>query len=479
MFQEQLKRKILLFLSLIGVLVSILAGLSEYLPVLQSFCANISEGCKDTVTIAVFKLPVWIWGIVFYVVLALCVRQFRQGIVWVVSAGAGAEAAFVWTMITMKAFCIFCIGNLVVFLLIFLVSFERIQIWQTLAIGLFSWVIVFFNLPAEARPSLPYGADQDQPRIVAKVGNEVITSDRLDRLLGSKLLDLEKEIYKLKKDRLDQLIMDEVVQEEANARQMPLEDLVNQVIAPNLSKIDDQEIEKYIQENLDRLKDWTGSFEDLKSRIRTYLEQQERYAEIVKYSKSLEPKYGVTIYLTEPQPLMAKLDLEGSPSVGPADAPVTIVEYSDYQCPACRATHEVVQKLRAMYGDRVRWVFKDYPLKKHKYSQNAAEAARCAGEQGKFWDYQNVLYVSQEELTPEKLEKIAGDLGLSMKEFKQCVESGKYREPIEKDLKEAIRLGVDRTPSFFINGRLVVGGPGFDSFRGMIEALLSKPKREP
>ncbi len=480
MFQEQSKQTILLFLGLIGIIVSGLAGLSEYVPALQSFCASFSNGCKDTATVTLLHLPVWAWGVVFYAVLTLCLWRLRKAVVWFVSAGTGVEVVLVWTMWTMKAFCVFCIANFLVILLILLISFEKRNFWQTLAIASLCWVVAFFNIPSENRATpLPTEGAGDQPRIVAQIGRESVTSERLDRMVGSKLLDLQKEIYKLRKDRLDQLVMDQLVTEEAASRNMTLEDLVNKVIVPVPPKVEEAEIDGYIRENRDHLKDWTGAPDDLKNRIRTYFEQQKRYNAIVQYAKTLEPKYGVTIYLKEPQPILARIDVEGSPSIGPADAAVTIVEYSDFQCPACRATHEVVQKLRSTFGNRVRWVFKDYPLKKHKYAQSAAEAARCAGLQGKYWDYQNVLYASQEEFTPDKLVQFAQGLGLSTGEFKQCLESGRFKASVEQGQKEAISLGVDRTPSFFINGKLVVGGPSFDSFKRMIEEELNKPKREP
>jgi protein-disulfide isomerase len=236
------------------------------------------------------------------------------------------------------------------------------------------------------------------------------------------------------------------------------------------------EISAYYQENLDRWKNWKGTMDELRERVRVYLEQQKKYQIMMSAAKSLEPKYGVVVFLKEPTLKVSKVDIEGSYSTGPKDAPVTIVEFSDYQCPACRSGHPVVSQVREIYKGKLRWVFKDFPLRMHKEAAAAAEAARCAGEQSKFWEYQDVLYASPEELSNQTFEKLAQDLGMNTIAFKECIESGKYKPLVDKDIAEAKRVGVDRTPSFVINGRLSTGAPGLDKFKRLIDEELNGAK---
>lgn len=174
-----------------------------------------------------------------------------------------------------------------------------------------------------------------------------------------------------------------------------------------------------------------------------------------------------------PSPPKVKVDIQGAPSQGPSDAPVTIIEFSDYQCPACRSTHEVVRQVSAAYGDKVHWVFKDYPLKRHKEAFKAAEASHCAQDQGKFWEYRERLFAAP-DLAPANLLSIAAEVGMSPERFGQCLEDSRYKALVEKNAQDAVEAGVDRTPSFMINGVVVAGGPSADSFKSMIDEELRK-----
>ncbi len=154
------------------------------------------------------------------------------------------------------------------------------------------------------------------------------------------------------------------------------------------------------------------------TQIRAYLQQQKIQQRVLEYAKSLNPKYGVVINLKEPpSPTIQVAIGKDDPVLGPENAPLTIVEFSDYQCPACRKNHEVVRELRGLYKERIRWIFKDFPMPGHKWAKGAALAARCAAEQGKFWQYQDMLFASQDELSPDRLTQFAKELGLPLEPF--------------------------------------------------------------
>jgi protein-disulfide isomerase len=179
-----------------------------------------------------------------------------------------------------------------------------------------------------------------------------------------------------------------------------------------------------------------------------------------------------------PYPPRITIDIQGAPTLGPSDAPVTIVEFSDYECPACRSTHDVVKQIRAAYGDRVRWIYKDYPLRRHKDAFKAAEASHCAQEQGKFWQYQESLFTAQ-DLSPVNLVSNAAKLGMAAENFSQCLQDSKYKAVVEKNLREAAQAGLDRTPSFIINGVLFAGGLSLDNFRSIIDEELKRAGLHP
>jgi protein-disulfide isomerase len=163
------------------------------------------------------------------------------------------------------------------------------------------------------------------------------------------------------------------------------------------------------------------------------------------------------------------------PARGPEDAPVTIVEFADYQCPYCQQWFlQVYPLVMANYGDKVRFIFRDFPLSMHQYSEPAAEAANCAGEQGKYWDYQNLLWGSSQTLDPATLRSAAEALGLTMSQWDSCTTSHKYKQEISADLQDGLAQGVNGTPAFVINGKLLPGGVSYEQIAAIIEKALAQ-----
>jgi protein-disulfide isomerase len=166
------------------------------------------------------------------------------------------------------------------------------------------------------------------------------------------------------------------------------------------------------------------------------------------------------------------------PALGPENAPVTIVEFSDYQCPYCKVWYEqVFTQLRADYPDQVRFVYRDFPLTQiHPGAQPAAEAADCAGDQDKYWEYHDALFSGQYNLNREGFLSIASDLGLNTTTFASCIDSGKYANEVQTDLQEGINIGVQSTPTFYINGFQVVGAQPYATFKSVIDQILAGKK---
>jgi len=167
----------------------------------------------------------------------------------------------------------------------------------------------------------------------------------------------------------------------------------------------------------------------------------------------------------------------GYPSVGPSNAPVTIVEFSDYECPYCQAwDQQVYQQLMTSYPNKIRFVYRDLPLPMHPEAVPAAEAADCAGEQGAYWKYHDALFGQQYGLSRVAYEHYAADLGLDGKAFAACLDSQRYLSKIQANASDAANVGLNSTPSFVINGRVLIGALPFADFKAVVDQeLAAKP----
>ena len=189
---------------------------------------------------------------------------------------------------------------------------------------------------------------------------------------------------------------------------------------------------------------------------------------------SLRRKADIRITLSPPEPPILPVSVDDDPSIGPVDAPVTIVEFSDFQCPYCQKSVGVLKELRRLYGEKIRLVYRDYPGPNHPYAAQAAEAAQCAGEQGKFWEYHDLLFDRQAQGSGWNFAALAKELTLKEDSFATCLTSGRYRQEVLADLQEGMKLGITSTPTFFVNGRPLVGARPIADFVGLIDPLLRK-----
>lgn len=168
---------------------------------------------------------------------------------------------------------------------------------------------------------------------------------------------------------------------------------------------------------------------------------------------------------------------DDDPSIGPEDAPITIIEFSDYQCPYCQTWYQqVFEQLLASYPNQIRFVYRDLPLSGHPEAIPAAEAADCAGEQGAYWKYHDALFSGQYDLNRAAYEQYAADLGLDAKAFTTCLDSHRYQDEVQADARDAARVGINSTPTFVVNGRVLIGALPFANFQAVIdEELAAKP----
>ncbi len=306
---------------------------------------------------------------------------------------------------------------------------------------------------------------------VATVGGTTITRAQLEAHVRPKLVEIENERYEALKDGLDEMIGEELFKQEAKARNVTPEQLEKTEIDAKVAAPTDAEIQKVYDENKSEL--GNASLESVKPRIVEYLKQQKAAERHEAFVGELRGKYKTIVALKPP---VVEVATAGRPERGGGQkAAVTIIEFSDYECPFCKRAEQTVEKVMGAYGDKVRLVYRDFPLAFHAHARGASDAANCAGAQGKFWEYHSKLFASQ-DLSPDKLKTLAGDVGLDKPKFEECLAKQEFKAKIDKDIEDGGNAGVTGTPAFFINGRMISGAQPFEKFKEVIDEELARGK---
>jgi protein-disulfide isomerase len=331
-------------------------------------------------------------------------------------------------------------------------------------------VLAMATLTCVGIVSQPRAATPEIPAVVATVQGQPITADELTTALRSELMRLEMERYQALKQKLDELIGNRLMALEAKQRGISAEQLEQDAIVSKLPPIPQERIKEFYEANKNRIRQ---PLEQVTSRIEAHLQQQERAKLQQALLRELRQRYPVTIDLQAPT---VDVGADDDPFLGPKDAPVTIIEFSDFQCPYCRRVQPTLKQLLQEYQQSVKLVFRDFPLRNiHPQAQKASEAAQCAAEQQQFWPYHDKLF-SVSELEPENLKQYAQELGLNTTQFNACLDSSKYAPEVERDLQDGLSAGVNATPSFFVNGQPISGAVGYEQFKEVVEAVLERNK---
>jgi len=310
----------------------------------------------------------------------------------------------------------------------------------------------------------------DEP--LAIVDGVAITSDEVEKSLAGQLSKLEEQIYSLKRQRLDALVNEKLLAKEAGKRSVSVPALLDAEVTSKVGLVTEQEIEKFYQENKAQLK---GEEASLREQIRAHLQNQKLAAKREEFLKSLRAKAKVVVNLKPPPVQRIEVSVQSAPFKGGAKAPVTIVEFSDFHCPFCKGVLPTLTQIEARYSDKIRIVFRDFPIESlHPGASKAHEAARCANDQGKFWAYHDKLFASPPKSSPEIFKALAKEVDLDGTAFEKCLESGKHQAAIKKDIEEGQRVGVTGTPVFFINGRMISGAQPLDAFVRVIDDELAR-----
>ena len=331
----------------------------------------------------------------------------------------------------------------------------------------------------------PKQEDSKLPEIMAVVNGAEILQDEVLKSADKKLDNLKMERLQFEakykkghfdalRSSLEELVQQELKRREAEERAIEVEELLKTEVQDKVKEPDEEAISSLYEANKKRLK---KPLEEVEPQIRKYLKQQSYNQNHQQFVARLKEKFSVEYFLHPPR---ADIAVEGSPSEGPKDAPVTLVEFSDFQCPYCSRLQPALKQVKDTYGERVRLVFRQFPLNSiHPQAQKAAEASLCANDQGRFWEMHDKLFETDTSLKVDDIRGRATSLELNLEEFNQCLDSGKYAAAVQQDVLDGVKAGVTGTPALFINGLTFSGARSFEEISKAIDEELEKSSPSP
>jgi protein-disulfide isomerase len=333
------------------------------------------------------------------------------------------------------------------------------------------------NTPAAA-PAIPQLADigpdikpvalhtVPSAAVVARIDGEAISRDALMQVISGQLLGLQSQEYAIARGTLDKAIDRIVLEREASRKGVTVTALLQDVVAkaadPTPSEIEEQYAAQ--RQRYERL-----SRREAQQQIVAELKRQRLTQQLQQYFRSLKSAASVSVLLKPPR--VPNVDISTAHVRGATDAVVTIVEFADFQCPFCAKTVDSLREIERRYGTTVRVAYKHFPLPIHHDAPRAAEASECASEQGRFWEMYDKLF-SASRFDDAQLQKYTSELKLDGGQFSRCLAGGKYTARWQSDKRDGERLGVGATPTFFVNGRILVGAQPLEAFTQIIDEEL-------
>ena len=314
--------------------------------------------------------------------------------------------------------------------------------------------------------------------VLATIGSEKVTRSEIAKEAEEGLYQAEMQklqcesnykrtVHQVMETTLQSFVRDRLVDQEAKARGVSREELIQAEVDGKLGEVTDEAVDNFYNENQAQIRQ---PKENVAPQIRQHLARQQRETAYGAFIEGLEAKEQVEYKLG---PYRIEVSTEGA-SKGPKSAPVTLVEFSDFQCPYCSRVVPTLKQVEEKYGDQVRVVFRHFPLNFHKEAQKASEASLCADDQGKFWEMHDLLFEEQRSLQVADLKEKAERLELDTEKFNSCLDSNKYYEQVQEDIREGVRAGVSGTPAMFVNGRFLSGAQPFEALAAVIDEELER-----
>ena len=299
---------------------------------------------------------------------------------------------------------------------------------------------------------------------VATIGGENILDSDLP--VSPEELNLRQQMYEVRIKALEGLIANKLLEQEAERREMTVRDLITAEVGSKVGEPTNREVTEFYNERKDQI---GKPLKEVRESIVTSLQRAKAQLHLQDLVAQIEASTEVEVFINPPR---LEVTLDAVRLRGPEEAPVTIVEFSDFQCPYCRRVQPTLAALADQYGDEVRWGFKDLPLTDiHPEAMRAAQVARCADDQGKFWDYRSKLF-DKELFTDATYREIANELKLKPDALLGCADSSKHQSAVVQDMQEARSLGISGTPAILINGILVTGAREIEVYQQVIDREL-------
>jgi len=307
--------------------------------------------------------------------------------------------------------------------------------------------------------------------VAAKIGSIEISHKELNEGIENDLYELENKIFETKMGKIKALLLEKLMKNDPNKKGLTNDEYMEKYIAKGV-KISKKEIDSFIKERKIPKEQVNPQ---IKQRIEDFLMTEKKKAAVEDWIAKKTKKSGVEIYIEKPRRPTFNVEVGNSPQTN-SKAKVTIVEFSDFQCPYCSRAAETVNEIKKKYGAKVNVVFKQYPLPFHSQAKLAANAALCANEQNTkyFWKMHDAMFANQSELGKDQLIAKAKKMGIKEGEFKTCMDNQKYFPQIEKDIEQGKKLSVKSTPTFFVNGMLVMGAQPIEVFSEIIDSELNQ-----
>jgi protein-disulfide isomerase len=335
-------------------------------------------------------------------------------------------------------------------------------------------VMIAAAITLRLAPQTLWAAEDSASTVVATIGDHQITKSEMDTAMLESIS--KTQLYDLRKQALDKLIDGYLIGKAAKKAGLTPEAYLERELHANGSKVTEADARKYYDAHKAGIDAQTAgkSFKDIEPLLVSALQRhgdRDRRDELI---AKLRIQDQVKVMLEAPRVNVA--GTTGHPWTGGKDATVTIVEFSDFQCPYCRAAEPALKQIRAKYGDKVKLVYMDFPLGMHPHAMDAAVAGRCAGDQKKFWEFHDAMFADQSKLDVPGLKASAVKAGLDAAKFNACFDAKPGAAGIKADQAEGERLGVTGTPTFFVNGRELVGAESEKGFSDVIDDELAHPK---
>lgn len=338
--------------------------------------------------------------------------------------------------------------------------------------GLSLSVVLLFSVACSESNSKPSYLFKPAPKegLAAKVGEIEITNAELQEGIESDIFEAETKLFEIKFNKLKSMLLQKYMDKDPRKKGLSNDEFLEKHIVKNV-QVSEKQIEKFVKDqNIPK----EHLNPQVREKIKNYLEMERKKESVDKWLADQTKKTPVEVYLSKPRRPVFPVEVGNAPWVGGKDAKVTIIEFSDFQCPFCAKGADLLKDLKKKYGNKIKVAFKNFPLPFHNHAEQAAVAGLCANEQGMdyFWKMHDSMFKNQDSLDTEGLKKTAKGIGLKPDAFEKCLSENKYLAQVKADMEEGRTIKVKSTPTFFINGQLINGAQPLEVFSEIIDESL-------